>query len=87
MPEGVAVSIRGRSYKIIANVDLQADAAGVIFAHGSRFRRAHPVHHRTAAALHVYNFPGIKPEQGFRLPAADTRQALAGHGVHPGESR
>jgi arylsulfatase A-like enzyme len=38
VPEGVAVNIRGRSYKILANVDItDPNASGVIFAHGSRF--------------------------------------------------
>src|SRR5262249_12258493 len=38
VPEGVAVNVRNRSFKILANVDLtDADAHGVIFAHGSRF--------------------------------------------------
>jgi arylsulfatase A-like enzyme len=37
VPEGVAVSVRNRSYKILANVEItDADAGGVIFAHGSR---------------------------------------------------
>ena len=37
-PEGVAVNVRGRSYKILANVEItKPDASGVIFAHGSRF--------------------------------------------------
>ena len=37
VPEGVAVNVRGCSYKILANVDLTDNASGVIFAHGSRF--------------------------------------------------
>src|SRR5262249_7068860 len=37
VPETAAVNIRGRSYKIIADVDITANAKGVIFAHGSRF--------------------------------------------------
>lgn len=38
VPEGVAVNVRNRSYKILANVEITDPAAsGVIFAHGSRF--------------------------------------------------
>ena len=38
VPEGVAVSVVGRSYKILANIEIaDADCSGVIFAHGSRF--------------------------------------------------
>jgi arylsulfatase len=64
VPEGVAVNIRGKSYKIVADVDVTADADGVIFAHGSRFGgqalfiKDHRLHY-------VYNFLGIAPEQDF----------------------
>src|SRR5262249_52959526 len=34
VPEGVAVNVRGRSYKILADVELTKDSSGVIFAHG-----------------------------------------------------
>ncbi len=65
VPEGVAVSIRGRSYKILANVELEeADAAGVIFAHGSRFG-GHSLFIKDNKLYYVYNFLGIKPEQVF----------------------
>ena len=38
VPESAAVNIRGRSFKILADVEIDSpDAAGVIFAHGSRF--------------------------------------------------
>ena len=38
VPEGIAVNVRGRSYKIIADVEItEPDCSGVIFAHGSRF--------------------------------------------------
>src|SRR5262245_43966988 len=40
VPEGVAVSVRGKSYKILADVEIkEPNASGVIFAHGSRFGR------------------------------------------------
>jgi arylsulfatase len=64
VPEGVAVSIRGRSYKIIADVDLTSDAHGVIFAHGSRFG-GHTLFIKDRRLYYVYNFLGIEPEQKF----------------------
>jgi len=67
VPEGVAVSIRGRNYKIVSNVDLAADADGVIFAHGSRFG-GHTMFIKDGRVHYVYNFLGIKPEQDFVSP-------------------
>ncbi len=65
VPEGVAVNIRGRSYKILANVEISdADASGVIFAHGSRFG-GHALLIKDERLHYVYNFLGIKPEQTF----------------------
>jgi hypothetical protein len=65
VPEGVAVNVRNRSYKILANVDItDADAGGVIFAHGSRFG-GHALFIKDHKLHYVYNFLGIKPEQQF----------------------
>jgi len=65
VPEGVAVNVRGRSYKILADVELtDADCSGVIFAHGSRFG-GHALFIRDRKLHYVYNFLGIKPEQKF----------------------
>ncbi|WP_037365842.1 arylsulfatase [Nakamurella lactea] len=64
VPEGVAVSVRGRSYKMIADVDISEDAEGVIFAHGSRFG-GHALFIQDRKLHYVYNFLGIKPEQVF----------------------
>ncbi|NYI75971.1 sulfatase-like hydrolase/transferase [Nocardioides panzhihuensis] len=64
VPEGVAVSVRGRSYKIIADVDLSEGAEGVIFAHGSRFG-GHALFIKDDKLHYVYNFLGIPPEQTF----------------------
>jgi arylsulfatase len=68
VPEGVAANIRGRSYKIITNVDLtDPNASGVIFAHGSRFG-GHSLFIKDHKLYYVYNFLGIKPEQVFSSP-------------------
>jgi arylsulfatase A-like enzyme len=65
VPEAAAVNIRGRSYKILAEVDLTSpDAEGVIFAHGSRFG-GHALFLKEQRLHYVYNFLGIPPEQDF----------------------
>jgi arylsulfatase len=65
VPEGVAVNVRNRSYKIIANVELtDPDASGVIFAHGSRFG-GHALFIKDHKLHYAYNFLGIAPEQEF----------------------
>jgi len=65
VPEGVAVNVRGRNYKIIADVEVKdADCSGVIFAHGSRFG-GHSLFIKDRKLYYVYNFLGIKPEQKF----------------------
>lgn len=65
VPEGVAVNVRNRSFKILANVEIaSADCAGVIFAHGSRFG-GHVLFIKDHKLHYVYNFLGIHPEQRF----------------------
>ena len=65
VPEGVAVNVRGRSYKIIANIEItDANCSGVIFAHGSRFG-GHTLFIKDKKLYYVYNFLGIMPEQQF----------------------
>ncbi len=67
IPEAVAVNVRGRSYKILADVEIGADCSGVIFAHGSRFG-GHSLFIADKKLHYVYNFLGIKPEQQFVSP-------------------
>jgi arylsulfatase len=68
VPEGVAVNVRGRSYKILADVEMTGpDCSGVIFAHGSRFG-GHSLFIKNKRLYYVYNFLGIKPEQQFVSP-------------------
>jgi arylsulfatase len=65
VPEVVAANVRGRSYKILANLEVtDANASGVIFAHGSRFG-GHALFLKDRKLHYVYNFLGIKPEQHF----------------------
>jgi arylsulfatase len=69
VPESVAVNVRGRSYKILADVEItDPDCAGVIFAHGSRFG-GHALFIKDRKLYYVYNFLGIKPEQKFTSEA------------------
>jgi arylsulfatase A-like enzyme len=68
VPEGVAANVRGRSYKILANVEISdPNCSGVIFAHGSRFG-GHALFMKDRKLHYVYNFLGIKPEQQFVSP-------------------
>lgn len=63
VPQGVAVNVVGRSYKILANIEItDPDCSGVIFAHGSRFG-GHALFIKNNKLYYVYNFLGIKPEQ------------------------
>jgi arylsulfatase len=63
VPEGVAVNTRGRSYKILADVEIKdPNCSGVIFAHGSRFG-GHSLFIKDKKLHYVYNFLGIRPEQ------------------------
>lgn len=64
VPESVAANMRGRSFKIIADVNIGSDAHGVIFAHGSRFG-GHSLFIKDRRLHYVYNFLGIQPEQKF----------------------
>jgi arylsulfatase A-like enzyme len=74
VPEGVAVNTRGRSYKILANVEIsEPECKGVIFAHGSRFG-GHALYIKDRKLVYAYNFLGIKPEQ-----------QLVSNGLKPGK--
>jgi arylsulfatase len=68
IPESSAVNVRGRSYKIIADVEItDPNCSGVLFAHGSRFG-GHALFIANKKLHYVYNFLGIKPEQKFVSP-------------------
>jgi len=63
VPEAVAVNIRGKSFSILANVEInEANASGVIFAHGSRFG-GHSLFIKDKKLYYVYNFLGITEQQ------------------------
>jgi arylsulfatase A-like enzyme len=63
IPERNAASVIGRSYRILAQVEIDdPDAEGVLFAHGSRFG-GHSLFIKDRSLQYVYNFLGIPPEQ------------------------
>jgi arylsulfatase A-like enzyme len=78
VPESVAANTRGRSYKILAEVELTSpDAEGVIFAHGSRFG-GHVLFIKEQRLWYVYNFLGIAPEQQFVSDKLDLGKRVLG---------
>ena len=95
VPEPVAANVRGRSYKILANVNLTSDSHGVIFAHGSRFG-GHTLFIKDRRLYYVYNFLGIEPEQKLvsdvlvpgphTLGVAFTREKTGQHGESIGKA-
>lgn len=63
IPEGVAVNIRNRSYKILSNIEItEPNCSGTIFTMGSRFG-GHTLFIKNNKLYYVNNFLGIKPEQ------------------------
>src|SRR5512132_2547506 len=65
VPEAAAPNIRGRSFKVLAEIEIESpDAEGVIFAHGARFG-GHALFLKDRRAHYVYNFLGVPPEQLF----------------------
>jgi arylsulfatase len=77
VPEGVAVNCRGRSYKILADIEITDKASGVIFAHGSRFG-GHTLFIKDRKLHYVYNFLGIRPEQQFVSPELEPGKHTVG---------
>src|SRR6201999_3863180 len=63
VPEFAAANTRGRSYKILAQVEVaDGEAQGVIFAQGARFG-GHALFLKDGNLWYTYNFIGIPPEQ------------------------
>ena len=84
VPEAVAVNVRGRSFKIAAEVDVQtADAGGVLFAHGSPFG-GHALYLKDGKLKYVYNYLGEKEQVVASDEDDSDRQVRARRGVHEG---
>jgi len=63
VPEFSAANTRGRSYKILADVEVDDEAVqGVIYAQGARFG-GHALFVKDRKLWYAYNFIGIPPEQ------------------------
>ncbi len=68
LPEFNAAEIRGRSFKILAQVEItDPDAEGVILANGARFG-GHSLFLKERKLWYVNNFLGIPPEQVLVSP-------------------
>ena len=84
VPESVAANVRGRSYKILADVEID----GGLFRRDLRprfaLRRPLAVHQGQEAALRL-QLPRHQAGAEVRLARAQARQVHARHGVHPGE--
>ena len=84
VPEAVAVNVRGRSFKIAAEVDVQtAEAGGVLFAHGSPFG-GHALYLKDGKLKYVYNYLGEKEQVVTSDEADSDRQVRARRRVHEG---
>jgi arylsulfatase A-like enzyme len=69
VPESQAPNIRGRSYTIAAEVEIDSqDAAGVLFSQGSRFG-GHALYVKDGKLAYVYNFVG----QAVQVVESDQR--------------
>jgi arylsulfatase len=65
VPEAMAANTQGRSYKILADIEIaDPDAHGVIVAQGARFG-GHSLFLKDQKLWYVYNFLGLAPEQQF----------------------
>ena len=73
VPEAVAVSTRGRSFKFAAEVNLEADAEGVVFAQGAMFG-GFALYIKEGVLKFVYNYLGIEEQvivTDKKLPTGD----------------
>ena len=61
VPEAVAVNTRGRSFKFAAEMDLEADAEGVIFAEGAMFG-GQALYIKEGTLKYVYNYVGLEEQ-------------------------
>jgi arylsulfatase len=77
VPESSAANTHGRSYKVLAEVDLAPDSEGVIFAQGARFS-GHAMYIKDGRLLYLYNYAGIKPEYRVSAPITLTGRHILG---------
>ncbi len=78
VPEAVAVSIRGRSYKIAAEVVIETpEIGGVLFAHGHAFG-GHALYLKDGKLKYVYNFLGENEQMIASSVAVPTGKVVLG---------
>ena len=78
VPEAVAVSVRGRSYKIAAEVDISTpEASGVLFAHGHMFG-GHALYIKDGKLKYVYNYLGENEQMITSEVAVPTGKCVLG---------
>jgi arylsulfatase A-like enzyme len=78
VPEQVAANIRGRSYRVVASVDLDSpDASGVLMASGSRFG-GHSLFLKDRKLWYVYNFLGVKEQKFVSSPPIEAGRHIFG---------
>jgi hypothetical protein len=68
VPERSAANVHAVSYKVLAEIEVDGDAQGVLFAQGSRFG-GHSLFIKDGTLTYAYNFLGIPPETRFSAPA------------------
>jgi arylsulfatase len=77
IPEASAARTLGVSFKILAEVELSKDSAGVIVSQGSRFG-GYTLFVKDGQLAFVYNFLGIGPEQKLTCPAPASGRHVVG---------
>ncbi len=77
VPEQSSAGTHGRSFKILAEVELTDDSEGVVVAQGSRFG-GYTLFVKGGQLTFVYNFLGIPPEQRLSAPVPSPRQHIVG---------
>jgi arylsulfatase len=68
VPERSSANVHAVSYKALAEIVVDGQPEGVIFAAGSRFG-GHSLFIKDGALTYAYNFLGIPPETRFSAPA------------------
>ncbi len=77
VPEASSAGTHGRSFKILAEVELTEDSEGVICAQGSRFG-GYTLFIKDGQLVFVYNFLGIAPEQRLTAPMPSPGEHIVG---------
>jgi arylsulfatase len=77
IPEASAARTLGASFKILAEVEFDADTQGVIVSQGSRFG-GYTLFVKEGQLIFVYNFLGIPPEQRLACPAPKSGKHIVG---------